>query len=94
MFEKLRISLIFIDLVFSKSLKLNHRMYSLCTKYVRILEICKQFYHNLVKVQGNIVRRDSVLNFSDLKVVALSLAVEEIGTIILSSIEQLFFHFG
>ena len=48
MFEKLRISLIFINLVLPKSLSLNHRMHNLYTKFVRILEICKQFSHNLV----------------------------------------------
>ncbi|MDY4042781.1 MAG: IS982 family transposase, partial [Marinifilaceae bacterium] len=48
MFGKLRISLIFINLVLSKSLSLNHRMHNLHTKFVRILEICKQFSHNLV----------------------------------------------
>lgn len=76
MFEKLRISLIFINLVFSKSLSLNHRMHNLYTKFVRILEICKQFSHNLVNAQGNIVRRGPVPRFSDLEVVALSLAAE------------------
>lgn len=76
MFEKLRISLIFINLVLFKSLSLNHRMHNLYTKFVRILEICKQFSHNLVNAQGNIVRRGPVPGFSDLEVVALSLAAE------------------
>ena len=76
MFEKLRISLIFINLVLSKSLSLNHRMHNLYTKFVRILEICKQFSHNLVNAEGNIVRRGPVPRFSDLEVVALSLAAE------------------
>ena len=76
MFEKLRISLIFINLVLSKSLSLNHRMHNLYTKFVRILEICKQFSHNLVNEQGNIVRRGPVPKFSDIEVVALSLAAE------------------
>ena len=76
MFEKLRISLIFINLVLFKSLSLNHRMHNLYTKFVRILEICKQFSHNLVNAQGNIVRRGPVPRFSDLEVVALSLAAE------------------
>ena len=35
MFGKLRISLIFINLVLSKSLSLNHRMHNLYTKFVR-----------------------------------------------------------
>ena len=76
MFEKLRISLIFINLVLFKSLSLNHRMHNLYTKFVRILEICKQFSHNLVNAEGNIVRRGPVPRFSDLEVVALSLAAE------------------
>ena len=41
-----------------------------------LLEICKQFSHNLVNVEGNIVRRGPVPRFSDLEVVALSLAAE------------------
>ena len=76
MLEKLRISLIFINLVLLKSLSLNYRMHNLYTKFVRILEICKQFSNNLVNDQGNIVRCDSVPKFSDLEVVALSLAAE------------------
>ena len=76
MLEKLRISLIFINLVLLKSLSLNHRMHNLYTKFVRILEICKQFSNNLVNDQGNIVRCGPVPKFSDLEVVALSLAAE------------------
>ena len=76
MLEKLRISLIFINLVLLKSLSLNHRMHNLYTKFVRILEICKQFSNNLVNDQGNIVRCGPVPKFSDLDVVALSLAAE------------------
>ena len=41
-----------------------------------LLEICKQFSHNLVNAEGNIVRRGPVPRFSDLEVVALSLAAE------------------
>lgn len=51
-------------------------MHNLHTKFVRILEICKQFSHNLVNAEGNIVRRGPVPRFSDLEVVALSLAAE------------------
>ena len=76
MFEKLRISLIFINLVLSKLLSLNYCTHNLYTKFVRILEICKQFSHDLVNVQGNIVRRGPVPRFSDLEVVVLSLAAE------------------
>ena len=67
MLEKLRISLIFINLVLLKSLSLNHRMHNLYTKFVRILEICKQFSNNLVNDQGNIVRCGPVPKFSDLE---------------------------
>lgn len=51
-------------------------MHNLYTKVVKILEICKQFSHNLVNEHGNIVRRGPVPKFSDLEVVALSLAAE------------------
>ena len=76
MFKKLRILLIFINLMLSKSLSSNHRMHNLYTKFVKILEICKQFSYDLVNAQGNIVRPGSVPKFSDLEVVALSLAAE------------------
>ena len=76
MFGKLRILLIFINLVLSKSLSLNHRIHNLYTKFVRILDICKQFSHNLVNTEGNIVRRGPIPRFSDLEVVALSLAAQ------------------
>ena len=55
-------------------------MHNLYTKFVRILEICKQFSHNLVNAHKNahknIVRRGPVPRFSDPEVVALSLAAE------------------
>ena len=51
-------------------------MHNLYTKFVKILEICKQFSYDLVNAQGNIVRPGSVPKFSDLEVVALSLAAE------------------
>ena len=56
MFKKLRILLIFINLMLSKSLSSNYRMHNLYTKFVKILEICKQFSYDLVNAQGNIVR--------------------------------------
>ena len=49
-------------------------MHNLYTKFVRTLEICRQFSHNLVNAQGNIVRYGLVPEFSDMKAVALSLA--------------------
>lgn len=51
-------------------------MHSLYTKFFKILGICKQFSYNLVNAHGNTVRRGPVPKFSDLEVVALSLAAE------------------
>ena len=48
MSKKLYISLIFSNLMVFKTLSSNHRMYNLYTKFVKILEICKQFSENLV----------------------------------------------
>ena len=44
----LYMSLIFSNLVVLKKISSNHRMYNLYTKFVKILEICKQFSENLV----------------------------------------------
>ena len=76
MSKKLHISLIFSNLVVTKTLSSNHRMYNLYTKFVKILEICKQFSENLVNESGNVPRRGPVPKFSDLEVVALSLTAE------------------
>ena len=70
MSKKLYISLIFNNLVASKTLSPNHRMYNLYTKFVKILEICKQFSENLVNESGNVQRRAPVPMFSDLEVAA------------------------
>ena len=69
-------SLIFSNLATIKTLSSNHRMYNLYTKFVKILEICKQFSENLVNESGNVPRRGPVPKFSDLEVVALSLTAE------------------
>ena len=69
-------SLIFSNLVVIKTLSSNHRMYNLYAKFVKILEICKQFSENLVNESGNVPRRGPVPKFSDLEVVALSLTAE------------------
>ena len=53
MSKKLYISLIFNNLVVIKTLSSNHRMYNLYTKFVKILEICKQFSENLVNESAN-----------------------------------------
>lgn len=76
MLKKLRISLIFSNLVVVKLLSSNHRMHNLYTKFVKILEICKQFSNKFVNEAGNVPRRGPVPKFSDLEVVALSLAAE------------------
>ena len=76
MSKKLYISLIFSNLVVIKKLSSNHRMHNLYTKFVKILEICKQFSENLVNESGNVPRRGPVPKFSDLEVVALSLTAE------------------
>lgn len=49
-------------------------MHNLHTKLIKILEICKQLSQNLVNDHGNITRRGPVPQFSDLEVMALSLA--------------------
>ena len=55
MSKKLHISLIFSNLVVFKTLSSNHRMHNLYTKFVKILEICKQFSENLVNEFGNVL---------------------------------------
>ena len=76
MLKKLHISLVFSNLVAPKLLNSNHRMHNLYTKFVKILEICKQFSKNLVNERGNMLRRGPVPKFSDLEVIALSLLAE------------------
>ena len=76
MSKRLYISLIFSTLVVVKTLSSNYCMYNLYTKFVKILEICKQFSKNLVNESGNVPRCGPVPKFSDLEVVALSLATE------------------
>ena len=61
--KKLYISLIFTNLVVFKTLSSNHRMHDLYTKFVKILEICKQFSENLVNESGNVPRRGLFLSF-------------------------------
>ena len=68
--------MIFSILVVLNLLNTNHRMYNLYTKFAKILEICKQFSLHLVNDKGNISRRGPVPRFSDLEVIALSLAAE------------------
>lgn len=51
-------------------------MCNLYAKFVRFLEICKQFSYNWVTERGNIRRPGPIPRFSDLEVIALSLAAE------------------
>ena len=51
-------------------------MHNFCTKYRKILDICKQYSKNLVNEFGNIPRRGVFTKFSDLEVIALSLTAE------------------
>lgn len=74
--EKLHISLIFSNLVLYKSLSSNQHMHNLYTKFVKIIEICKRFSENIVNEHRNNPRRGPIPKFSDLEVVALSLAAE------------------
>ena len=56
MSKRLYMSLIFSNLVVTKTLSSNHRMYNLYTEFVKILEKCKQFSENLVNESGNVPR--------------------------------------
>ena len=55
MSKKLHMSLIFSNLLVFKTLCSNHRMHNLYTKFVKILEICKQFSENHVNEFGNVL---------------------------------------
>jgi hypothetical protein len=54
-------------------------MCNLYIKFVKFLEICKQFLENLVNERGNIRRPGPLPRFSDLEVIALNLAAESEG---------------
>ena len=75
-FKKLHISQIFSNLEFPTFKYYILVMCNLYTKFVKFLEICKQFSNELVDEKGNIVRRGPVPRFSDLEVVALGMAAE------------------
>ena len=75
-FKKLHMSRIFSNLEFSIFKCYILVMCNLYKKFVNFLEICKQFSNELVNEKGNIVRRGPVPRFSDLEVVALSMAAE------------------
>lgn len=72
--------MIFSNLVVSKSLSTKIIvMHNFVTKFVKILEICKQFAGNRVNEKGNVARCGVVPTFSDLEVIALSLTSEAFG---------------
>ena len=74
--KKLHISQIFSNLEYPTFKFYILVMCNLYTKYVKFLEICKQFSSDMVNKQGNIPRRGPVPRFSDLEVVALSMVAE------------------
>ena len=61
--KKLYISLFFSNLVKLNPLSSNHRMYNLYTKFVKILEICKQLSEKLTNESGNVPHSGSVHRF-------------------------------
>ena len=79
MFKKLHISLIYSNLVVTKSLNSNHRMHNLYANFVKILDVCKSFSTNLVNELGNLPRPGVVPKFSDLEVIALNLTAENMS---------------
>ena len=74
--KKLHISKIFSNLVVQKNKFIYLVMCNLYTKFVKFLEICKQFSEDLVTESGNMLRPGPVPRFSDLEVIALSMAAE------------------
>lgn len=79
MIKKLRILLIFSNLMTSNLLSDNRRMRNFIIKFKRIHDICKKFAGNRVNEHGNVPRRGAVPVFSDLEVVALSFTAEALG---------------
>ena len=53
----------YTNLVAVKTLSSNHRMYNLYTKFVKILEICKQLSEKLTNESWNVPQRGSVHRF-------------------------------
>ena len=74
--KKLHISQIFSNLDCSIFKLYNLVMCNLYTKFVKFLEICKDFSKDLVTESGNVRRPGPVPRFSDLEVIALSMAAE------------------
>ena len=71
MSKKLYISLIFSNLVVFKTLSSNHRMNNLYAKFVKILEICKQFSENLYSTEfedkAKIIKPTSGLQYKSIQ---------------------------
>lgn len=67
--KKLHISQIFSNLDCSIFKLYNLVMCNLYTKFVKFLEICKDFSKDLVNERGNLPRRGVVPRFSDLEVI-------------------------
>ena len=74
--KKLHIPKIFSNLECSIFKLYNLVMCNLYTKFVKFLEICKEFSEDLVTEAGNVRRPGPVPRFSDLEVIALSMAAE------------------
>ena len=74
--KKLHISQIISNLECSIFKLYNLVMCNLYTKFVKFLEICKDFSEDLVTESGNMLRPGPVPRFSDLEVIALSMAAE------------------
>lgn len=79
MIEKLCITLIINKLKVFNLLIYNYHMHNLYAIFAKYLDICKQVAENLVNKQGNVLRCGVVPRFSDLEIVALSMASESIG---------------
>jgi hypothetical protein len=77
--KKLHISRIFTNLESSSFKLYNLVMCNLYTKFVSFLEICKKFSNGLVTDAGNFHRPGPVPRFSDLEIIALSMAAESEG---------------
>lgn len=77
--KKLHILRIISNLVVENIKLYNLVMCNLYTKFVKFLEICKQFSNDLVTDKGNIRRPGPVPRFSDLEIIALSMAAEAEG---------------
>ena len=56
----------------AKKLSYHQYMYNLYTKFIKILEIYKQFSQNLVNEAGNIPRRGPVPKFSGSTVISVN----------------------